>query len=164
MSESENPVVAAVERRADEMQLTRDELETALWFMIGYSPGVASSALAHIQRKRAERTGPPEPPAAAENGDLLAKITTAQRQVLLGVARGQFNKEIGKEMWISEDTVKTHLRRAMAKLGAVNRAHAVTRAFQIGLFYISRCPACGAPHGALGERLVDTENPPADRT
>jgi DNA-binding NarL/FixJ family response regulator len=53
--------------------------------------------------------------------------------VLALVARGLTNTEIGRELFISEATVKTHLLRAFAKLGVSSRTAAVTRALEAGL-------------------------------
>ena len=41
--------------------------------------------------------------------------------------------EIGRELFVSEDTVKTHARRLFRKLGARDRAHAVAAGFRAGL-------------------------------
>ena len=41
--------------------------------------------------------------------------------------------EIGRDLFVSEDTVKTHARRLFRKLGARDRAHAVASAFRAGL-------------------------------
>jgi DNA-binding NarL/FixJ family response regulator len=53
--------------------------------------------------------------------------------VLAGMSRGRSNGEIGKELFLSEDTVKTHARRLFRKLGAADRAHAVAIGFRAGL-------------------------------
>ena len=47
--------------------------------------------------------------------------------------QGLTNAQIGRELFISEATVKTHLLRAYAKLGVSSRTAAVTRAMQLGL-------------------------------
>ena len=52
---------------------------------------------------------------------------------LVLVARGMTNDEIGAELFISPATVKTHLARIMAKLGAHDRAQLVVRAYEGGL-------------------------------
>ncbi len=44
------------------------------------------------------------------------------------MADGKSNAEIGRELFVSEDTVKTHARRLFRKLGARDRAHAVASA------------------------------------
>jgi DNA-binding NarL/FixJ family response regulator len=53
--------------------------------------------------------------------------------VLRGMGRGRSNSEIGKELYLSEDTVKTHARRLFRKLGAADRAQAVAMGFRWGL-------------------------------
>ncbi|MEV6930810.1 LuxR C-terminal-related transcriptional regulator [Dactylosporangium sp. NPDC051485] len=61
------------------------------------------------------------------------ELTERELQVLRGMADGKSNAEIGRELFVSEDTVKTHARRLFRKLGARDRAHAVAAAFRAGL-------------------------------
>jgi DNA-binding NarL/FixJ family response regulator len=49
------------------------------------------------------------------------------------VALGKSNKDIGAALDISEETVKTHVRHVLAKLGAENRAQAAVRALSRGV-------------------------------
>ncbi|MEZ0492597.1 response regulator [Kineococcus sp. TBRC 1896] len=60
-------------------------------------------------------------------------LTRRELDVLSAVARGATNAEIGRELFIAEATVKTHLLRVFAKLGVDDRTHAVTVALQRGL-------------------------------
>jgi DNA-binding NarL/FixJ family response regulator len=60
-------------------------------------------------------------------------LTERELQVLRGMADGKSNAEIGRELFVSEDTVKTHARRLFRKLGARDRAHAVAAGFRSGL-------------------------------
>ncbi|HET9656225.1 MAG TPA: response regulator transcription factor [Kineosporiaceae bacterium] len=60
-------------------------------------------------------------------------LTPREVQVLAAVARGLSNADIGRELYISEATVKTHLLRAFAKLGVDDRTRAVTVAMELGL-------------------------------
>ena len=60
-------------------------------------------------------------------------LTERELQVLRGMADGKSNAEIGRELYVSEDTVKTHARRLFRKLGARDRAHAVAAAFRAGI-------------------------------
>jgi DNA-binding NarL/FixJ family response regulator len=67
----------------------------------------------------------------AEGG--VPPLTERELQVLRGMGRGRSNAEIGKELYLSEDTVKTHARRLFRKLGAADRAQAVAMGFRWGL-------------------------------
>lgn len=60
-------------------------------------------------------------------------LTERERQVLDGMARGRSNAQIGAELFLSEDTIKTHARRLFRKLAAHDRAHAVAEGFRHGL-------------------------------
>jgi DNA-binding NarL/FixJ family response regulator len=63
----------------------------------------------------------------------LPTLTERELQVLRGMGRGRSNAEIGKELYLSEDTVKTHARRLFRKLVAADRAQAVAKGFRWGL-------------------------------
>ncbi|RIJ77405.1 DNA-binding response regulator [Nakamurella silvestris] len=70
-------------------------------------------------------------PRTSEEG--LVNLTERELQVLRGMSQGQSNGEIGRELFLSEDTVKTHARRLFRKLGARDRAQAVAVGFRRGL-------------------------------
>jgi DNA-binding NarL/FixJ family response regulator len=53
--------------------------------------------------------------------------------VLNAVARGLSNREIGEQLWISEQTVKFHLRNIYRKLGFSSRTEAARHAYRSGL-------------------------------
>lgn len=61
------------------------------------------------------------------------RLTAREVEVLAGVARGLSNAAIGRELYITEATVKTHLLRAFAKLGVDDRTRAVTVAIERGI-------------------------------
>jgi DNA-binding NarL/FixJ family response regulator len=69
---------------------------------------------------------------AAEDPRLQA-LTERELEVLRAVATGQTNGEIAKELHLSESTVKTHVGRAFAKIGARDRVQAVIIAYDSGL-------------------------------
>lgn len=60
-------------------------------------------------------------------------LTEREMQVLRGVVDGLTNGEIGRQLYLSEDTVKTHLRALNRKLGVNNRVAATREAIQRGL-------------------------------
>lgn len=62
-----------------------------------------------------------------------ATLTDRELEVLSGMCEGQSNAEIGRALFLSEDTVKTHARRLFRKLGAADRAHAVAISLRRGL-------------------------------
>ncbi|MEU2162371.1 response regulator transcription factor [Streptomyces sp. NPDC019208] len=63
----------------------------------------------------------------------LAALTVREREVLVLVAGGHSNDEIADRLEVSPLTVKTHVNRAMAKLGARDRAQLVVIAYESGL-------------------------------
>ncbi len=72
---------------------------------------------------------PPEPYPTADPGVL----TNREREVVRLVARGLSNEEIAAHLVISQTTAKTHVSRAMTKLGARDRAQVVVYAYESGL-------------------------------
>ena len=60
-------------------------------------------------------------------------ITAREMEILTLVARGLSNREIATQLFVSENTVKTHCARAFDKLGAARRTQAVQRGKELGL-------------------------------
>lgn len=78
------------------------------------------------------------PPVAARLAERLraparVELTPRELDVLRAVARGLSNAEVGRELFIGEATVKTHLLRIFAKLEVTDRTAAVTAAYRQGL-------------------------------
>ena len=68
---------------------------------------------------------------AHSSGDI--ELTRREVQVLVGMSNGLSNAQIGAELFLSEDTVKTHARRLFRKLGARDRAQAVAIGLRRGI-------------------------------
>ena len=60
-------------------------------------------------------------------------MTDRERDVLSWAARGKSVLDTADILILSEDTVKTHIRNALTKLGANNKTHGVTKAIYLGL-------------------------------
>ncbi|WP_199545829.1 response regulator transcription factor [Streptomyces sp. N35] len=101
----------------------RDELFTAVRAAAEgrtvLSPAVASRLVSRVRT-----------PAPAPGG---TPLSAREREVLILVARGTSNREIARELFISEATVKTHLTHLYAKLGVKDRAAAVAAGYDRGI-------------------------------
>ncbi|NEB03984.1 response regulator transcription factor [Streptomyces sp. SID13726] len=67
------------------------------------------------------------------SSDDLTGLTSREREVMAWVAEGHSNEEIAEKLFVSPLTVRTHVHRAMTKLGARDRAQLVVMAYQSGL-------------------------------
>jgi DNA-binding NarL/FixJ family response regulator len=88
------------------------------------SPGVTRRLI----REFADRAKAPPPPPAQ-----LDRLTERERQLVGLVGEGLSNEDIAARLVLSPATVKTHVNRAMMKLGARDRAHLVVFAYEAGL-------------------------------
>ncbi len=86
------------------------------------APAVAARLVAHLREAGAE----PEP------------LSAREIEVVSLVARGASNREIARDLLISEATVKTHLIHIFEKLGVGDRTSAVTSALERGLIHLPR--------------------------
>jgi len=90
-----------------------------------------SATLIQLLGGRSRSAGAPR--RRTDGRDDLPTLSERELQVLSGMSRGCSNAEIGRELYLSEDTVKTHARRLFRKLGAADRAQAVAVGFRSGL-------------------------------
>jgi len=81
------------------------------------------------------------PPASHPISRDLDHLTGREREVLLLIARGLSNPEIGEHLRLRPPTVKTHIGRLLAKLGARDRAQLVIAAYESGLVAPTTPPA-----------------------
>jgi DNA-binding NarL/FixJ family response regulator len=87
------------------------------------SPSVTRNVIGHFANHRRQ----PAPPS-------LATLTSREMDVLRLIAAGLSNAEIGRELYISDTTVKTHVTRLLQKLDLRDRAQAIVMAYQCDLF------------------------------
>jgi DNA-binding NarL/FixJ family response regulator len=74
---------------------------------------------------------PAQPPARLAPG--LERLTPRETEVLLLIAAGHSNAEIGRRLYVGDETVKTHVSRILSKLDLRDRVHAVIYAHTHGL-------------------------------
>jgi DNA-binding CsgD family transcriptional regulator len=74
----------------------------------------------------------PFPPATAPRS--TRKVTPRELEVLALIADGYSTREIAQMLWITDETVRTHVRRLLSRVGARTRAHAVAIAYRDGLW------------------------------
>ena len=71
--------------------------------------------------------------ALAPEQDEPRALTSRELEVLKLVADGLTSKEVGRKLFVAEETVRSHVANIFAALGARNRAHAVTLGFRRGI-------------------------------
>ncbi|GAA3306030.1 response regulator [Streptomyces cinereospinus] len=94
------------------------------------SPAATKGLIARFLAQGGDPLDTDRDPARSERLDAL---TGREREVLVQVAGGHSNDEIAERLEVSPLTVKTHVNRAMAKLGARDRAQLVVIAYESGL-------------------------------
>lgn len=94
-----------------------------------------AAAAVVLRQWRAVRSADPAVPAVS-----LPRLTPREDEVLQALARGLTTKAIGRELAVSPKTVEAHVARLLAKLGARNRAHAVSVAAEMGLLGCAAAP------------------------
>ena len=94
-------------------------------------PAMLALQIAAQQAPMTAGAGSPSRPGVAPVG--VDALTGREQHILAQLAEGHGNKAIADRLFVSESTVKTHLRSISAKLGADNRTHAVALARRFGL-------------------------------
>lgn len=78
----------------------------------------------------------PAPGAQLASAQRLSELTARERETMAMAAEGMSNTEIAEALTLSPLTIRTHIYRAMAKLGARDRAQLVVIAYQTGLVQV----------------------------
>jgi DNA-binding NarL/FixJ family response regulator len=108
-----------------------DELVLAIRLVAGGDGLLAPSVTRRVIEEFARRPGP----ASAGPEGLLPDLTNREREVLREVIRGLSNAEIAKSLFVSEATVKTHIRSMLLKLGLRDRTQLVIAAYESGFVW-----------------------------
>ncbi|MGH7920402.1 MAG: response regulator [Candidatus Dormibacteraceae bacterium] len=112
--------------------LTKDADPTDLLRAIRVVAGGESLLSPAVTRRVIETFTGSRPPRRAPH-PYLDTLTAREREVVTLVAEGLHNDEIAERLFVSPDTVRTHVGRAMSKLEARDRAQLVVIAYQSGL-------------------------------
>jgi DNA-binding NarL/FixJ family response regulator len=126
ISQDDDDLLGAIQAGADGYLLKStepDELRRAI-IRVSQGQGVLSPEVTAAVLKAAAHRGMPE------NDGLLSD---RELEVLGCLAEGQTTLQIASHLFISENTVKTHIRHILEKLDAANRTEAVSKAMQLGL-------------------------------
>ncbi|HEX7352857.1 response regulator transcription factor [Brachybacterium sp.] len=124
-------VVAAIRAGASGFLLKDAQPEDLLGAIRTVHSGDAVIAPSATRRLLERVVQTPEP--EQRDDSVLAALTDREREVLSLMGRGFSNQEIGAELFVAEATVKTHVGRVLAKLGARDRVQAVIISFETGL-------------------------------
>jgi DNA-binding NarL/FixJ family response regulator len=85
----------------------------------------------HAQRKADRQSPDPDPAVIDYNQVKKTGLTQREHEVLVKMAEGLSNQEIGQQLFLSESTVKTHVSSILYKLEAKRRAQAIQIARQL---------------------------------
>ncbi|APX32419.1 DNA-binding response regulator [Brachybacterium sp. P6-10-X1] len=124
-------VVSAIRAGASGFLLKDAQPEDLLGAIRTVHRGDAVIAPSATRRLLARVVATPEP--QEQDTSALDALTEREREVLTLMGRGYSNQEIGARLFVAEATVKTHVGRVLAKLGARDRVQAVIIAFETGL-------------------------------
>jgi DNA-binding NarL/FixJ family response regulator len=133
--EADETVVEAISAGADGFigkSVEPEELLARIHSVLGgraeLSPAAAGALVRHVAE--GEDSRPRIDPRLAT---LAERLTPRERDIVIAVASGRTNDEIAAAEFISQFTVKTHVNRAMTKVGASDRGQLVAFAFRAGL-------------------------------
>ncbi len=98
-----------------------------------FGPPAPQGGILREQKPPPDRPGAMPPEVAASITPLIGNLTPRESEVVLLLAAGMSNAEIAEKCFISQGTVKTHVKRVLAKLQLHDRAQVVVFAYETGL-------------------------------
>ncbi|BAL87623.1 putative two-component system response regulator [Actinoplanes missouriensis 431] len=111
------------------LKRTRPEQLIEAIHTVAAGESLLSPAITRTVIDRMAVAAPPDPAMAQR----LRELTARERDVLERVARGLSNTEIASDLFVEESTVKTHVKRILAKMNLRDRVQAVIVAYETGL-------------------------------
>lgn len=105
-----------------------DAIERVMHGETAIAPEMTSKMVASFLQVK-KQVEPPPP-----HNSALSDLSTREREILRGIARGASNKEIGRELGIAETTVKVHVQNVLRKMHVSTRVHAAVMATEMGIF------------------------------
>jgi DNA-binding NarL/FixJ family response regulator len=128
---------------------SRTELQDCLQLAVSGTRPVLDRRLVEVRSQAA--------PDSTVGASSAPQLTARQRQVLHLVAAGTTsNKELAKELFISEKTVKSHIERITASLDVSRRTQLPLRAFELGLLPVPERKPARVPFEQLAAALADS--------
>jgi DNA-binding CsgD family transcriptional regulator len=106
---------------SERVQQQRTSIARAAAWLTDEADRIAAAAVS----LDAEHDGGYEPPAIAADSALVATLSNRERQVFERLVQGASNAEIAEELVITIETAKTHVKRILRKIGAINRSEAI---------------------------------------
>jgi DNA-binding NarL/FixJ family response regulator len=129
--EADDSVVKALEAGAAGVLQNDAESDDLIWAVQVLAHGYALLSVGTMRGMLARR--PPQSHRSRSEPSQLQELTAREREVMALAASGLRNWEIAELLVISPKTAKTHISRAMGKLGAHHRAQLVILAYEAGL-------------------------------
>ncbi len=111
----------------------RDEIAAAIRAAVAGQAVLDPAVQARLLSAVASGTAAHRPPTTETSSAAIESLTGREREVLGLIAQGLSNREIARQLFIGEATVKTHINNLFAKLALRDRAHAMKFAFDNGL-------------------------------
>ncbi len=113
-----------------------DDPNEAFWARAGVHETITPEIRARVDAVKAARDGDPVVFEARLSMSEAARrrattdLSEREIEIIAAVAEGLRNKQIGVRLFLSEETIKSHIRHIIVKLDARNRAHVVALAYQ----------------------------------
>lgn len=127
ISQQQQDLIGAIQAGADGYLLKNaepDDLQNAIFLVMEnksvISPEVTRQVFQVVSK-------------SSNNSEIMPKLTPRELEVLQCLALGKTTSQVSKHLFISKNTVKTHVRKILDKLKASNRTEAVSKAVQYGL-------------------------------